>query len=708
MRQGAPLESVPYFVTRPLLFASYEAVTSAAQEASCVDACTAAFPSLLWSDVDVVDELVMLNTLQNSAPLSGTGARFQAWVIILAGVAALAASLLTMVSVWLQTKNYRKPLLQRYVVRILLMVPIYSISSWVSLYSLRAAFWIDPFVDVYEAFTIYAFFQLLINFVGGERALIIMMQGRPPVSHPWPLSRCCNKVDISDPHTFLAIKRGILQYTWVKPILAIATIIMKATGVYKGGYTSADSGYFWSGLIYNVSITVSLYALAMFWVCMSTDLRPFRPMPKFLCIKGIIFASYWQGFLLSILVYLGAFPNSIPEYSPENLGAAIQDALICFEMPLFAVAHWYAFSWHDYADVTISAARMPVKFALRDAFGPRDLIEDAKDTFAGKNYEYRYFDAAEDVIAHEDSAQRKARMSQGMRYARGGKGKYWIPQPGGPSSRTPLLRHSSDDESGSVSPTPRNGESSDGYGTTGASTAEPTLDAEDERIFSKARNLEFGDWNYPVITAHHASREDRLYRQPNVLTASTNRNIIQPTQDNKRRRKSRIESIQNSADKGKHRTPSSHSQQEPDSLIHNRLRQALHLPKSSSTEPAKSDKGQLVDLVVEDDEADEAERVRARKSGNPAWNNVTPKHLVQAYPDEQEPSEVVRGNVQPGTQPPSKDTYSDSNIDHNGTDDTNAWPASVRGKQEATPAKHDAHVKYDDLDESDIWNSPKG
>ena len=115
-------------------------------------------------------------------------------------------------------------------------VPIYCAASWASLVSLKVAFWIDPFRDVYEAFTLYAFFQLLINFLGGERSLIIMMHGRPPVSHLWPLNHCLPKVDISDPHTFLAVKRGILQYTWLKPLLAISTVAMKATGTYQEGY----------------------------------------------------------------------------------------------------------------------------------------------------------------------------------------------------------------------------------------------------------------------------------------------------------------------------------------------------------------------------------------------------------------------------------------------------------------------------------------
>ncbi|KAK5178517.1 hypothetical protein LTR16_010794, partial [Cryomyces antarcticus] len=170
-------------------------------------------------------------------------------------------------------------------------------------------------------------------------------------------------------------------------------------------------------------------------------------------------------------------------------------------MPLFAISHWYAFSWHDYADVTISAARMPVKYALRDAFGPRDLIEDTKETFAGKQYEYREFDADDNVLAHEESSSRNARMMQGMRYERGGKGKYWIPQPGHNDAKTPLLSKITGSRARTMSP--GNGRSSSpspngagNYGTTSlAEPDDPTLNPEDERLYTNARALEFGDWN---------------------------------------------------------------------------------------------------------------------------------------------------------------------------------------------------------------------
>lgn len=452
--------------------------------------------------------------------MGGTGQKLTAATIIVAGVAALIATCLSAVSIVLQAKNYRKPHLQRYVVRILLMVPIYSIASWTSMISLKAAQFVDPIRDIYEAFTIYTFFQLLINYLDGERALIIMTHGREPVSHLWPMNHVLARVDISDPHTFLAIKRGILQYAWLKPILSVAAIIMKATNTYQEGYVGLKSGYFWSGIIYNISVTLSLYSLGLFWVCMHNDLQRFRPVPKFLCVKLIIFASYWQGFMLSILVWLGAIPDNVEGYTPDNLAAAIQDALICIEMPAFAIAHWYAFSWQDFAHQNALCARMPVRFAFRDAFGIVDLVEDTKQTFVGNRYGYRHFDSGDKIMPHEESRARLGKLKEGMRYQRGGKGKYWIPTPGQVdrqvnrdlNERDPLLEGTA-------------GGPSEQYnyanGTFHDIDDDKLRDPEDERLYDKARDLEYGDWNYPVITAHEPLRD-------RYMSSSDDNNRYQP------------------------------------------------------------------------------------------------------------------------------------------------------------------------------------
>ena len=306
-------------------------------------------------------------------------------------------------------------------------------------------------------------------------------------------------------------------------------------------------------------------------------------------------------------------------------------------MPLFALGHWYAFSWHDYSDKTISDARMPVKYALRDAFGPRDLIEDAKETFYGTQYEYRQFDAEDNVIAHEQSSSREARMREGMRYGRGGKGKYWLPERGHANATTPLLGHLNSSRARTMSPGGAKSPSPNRtieYETS-LTPEEPVLDPEEERLYTNARALEFGDWNYPVINTHYASRQDGMRAEPDIITASTNRSLLQPTKANKQRRKSKIKDIQDhvhQGERGSHRgsDSSSASNSNKSNLVGKLpvVGKLLRQESSDSSSSAKSHSSQLVDLVVEDHEAEEIERVRARKEGGPGWNNVEQKHFV--------------------------------------------------------------------------------
>lgn len=82
-------------------------------------------------------------------------------------------------------------------------------------------------------------------------------------------------------------------------------------------------------------------------------------------------------------------------------------------------------------------------------------------------------------------------------------------------------------------------------------------------------------------------------------------------------RERRESNIQKDLDKGKSKTGA----RAP--LLDGMLRE-----ESSSSHSAKSGRSQLVDLMVEDTEAEEIERVRARKEGGAAWNEDETKHYV--------------------------------------------------------------------------------
>lgn len=59
-------------------------------------------------------------------------------------------------------------------------------------------------------------------------------------------------------------------------MLAVATLILKAAGKFNEGNLKANSGYLYVSIVYNISICLSLYCLAIFWMCVNEDLKPYR------------------------------------------------------------------------------------------------------------------------------------------------------------------------------------------------------------------------------------------------------------------------------------------------------------------------------------------------------------------------------------------------------------------------------------------------
>ncbi|KAG7663090.1 uncharacterized protein J8A68_003400 [[Candida] subhashii] len=369
------------------------------------------------------------------------------WIISISFYSAVISAIIVFVSIFFHLINYRKPLQQRLMIRIQLIVPLFALSCYSMLIDQTAIvnrYLIEPIREVYEAFVIYTFFSLLTEMLGGERNIIIMTSGRTPVNHPGMLGYCLPPLDISDPHTFLGLKRGILQYVWLKPIICFTTIISEIFGWYNVNDMSYKSIYFWLTLFYNGSVTLSLYCLAMFWKILWTDLKPFKPVGKFLCVKLIIFASYWQGVILAILNFFQVLPGSEQD-GKESIGVCIQNALLCIELMGFALGHWFSFSHKPFTLSQLPWGRYEFKYSLKDCLGFRDLINDFKLTFHGDYYkDYKQFDSVEAVVAHPDSKGRMSRIHQGLRYHYDGKHKHWLPDNSNTQSLSPIIQSTSE------------------------------------------------------------------------------------------------------------------------------------------------------------------------------------------------------------------------------------------------------------------------
>jgi hypothetical protein len=72
--------------------------------------------------------------------------------------------------------------------------------------------------------------------------------------------------------------------------------------MYHEGIFDIKSGWMYLAIINNISISLSLYCLVLFYKATEERLKPFSPFSKFLCIKAILFFSFWQTCLLTVLI----------------------------------------------------------------------------------------------------------------------------------------------------------------------------------------------------------------------------------------------------------------------------------------------------------------------------------------------------------------------------------------------------------------------
>jgi len=103
---------------------------------------------------------------------------------------------------------------QKYVVRILWMVPLYSIQSWLSLRYHQFALYIDTLRDLYEAFVIQSFLYYLVEILGGEDVLSRTLREKRDVDvgeHGKCVGRCVPKWEMGE-EFMLQCKHG--EYTW--------------------------------------------------------------------------------------------------------------------------------------------------------------------------------------------------------------------------------------------------------------------------------------------------------------------------------------------------------------------------------------------------------------------------------------------------------------------------------------------------------------
>nr|DBA18798.1 TPA: hypothetical protein GDO54_017006 [Pyxicephalus adspersus] len=215
----------------------------------------------------------------------------------ISGFFVWTALLITCHQIYMHLRSYSCPNEQRHIVRILFIVPIYAFDSWLSLLFFtndQYYVYFDTVRDCYEAFVIYNFLSLCYEYLGGESNIMTEIRGKP-IESSCMYGTCCLWGKTYSIGFLRFCKQATLQFCVVKPLMAIITVILQAFGKYRDGDFNVASGYLYVTIIYNISVSLALYALFLFYFATRELLSPYSPVLKFFMVKSVIFLSFWQG-----------------------------------------------------------------------------------------------------------------------------------------------------------------------------------------------------------------------------------------------------------------------------------------------------------------------------------------------------------------------------------------------------------------------------
>ena len=269
-----------------------------------------------------------------------------------AEVMVIGTIVLSMRLIYLHLTHWYMPDVQKYVVRILWMVPLYSVQSWLSLRFYAARIYIDTARELYEAYVIASFLYYLIELLGGQDAIVETLRRKTDPhlrEHQFPVNLFIQPWDLGM-EFMLQCKHGVLQYVVIRAGTTLLTFGLEAIGMYGEGSFQWDKAYPYISFILNISVMYALYCLVKLFHAVNDELcHPinWRPLGKFLCVKGVVFFTWWQGVVIYYLQAHGVI-GAVGDWEADEVANGLIDYCICIEMVIFAIAHSYTFTYKEY------------------------------------------------------------------------------------------------------------------------------------------------------------------------------------------------------------------------------------------------------------------------------------------------------------------------------------------------------------------------
>ncbi|EPQ55002.1 DUF300-domain-containing protein [Gloeophyllum trabeum ATCC 11539] len=313
-------------------------------------------------------------------------------------------------SFWLINKHlqwYTNKREQRYIVRILFMVPLYAVVSFASYLFWNHATALLLIRDCYESTVLTSFFYLLLVYISpnpDEQKEAFRKQGlsreydreaakRGEPGRKWVFPFQGVKTKPADGMYFLQLmKWGVLQYCVIRPVTTLIAVTLNYMGLYCEDSYSPGWGHIYITVIVSISVSVAMYCLIQLYVPVSQELAPYKPLLKLFSVKAVVFLTFWQATGLSLLSMIGLIKDT-KYMTADDINNGIAAILETFEMMCFAFLHFKAFTYRPYKPEAEYPApppeRTPRLRSLGHAFDFRETLRELWDGCVYMWYRFR-------------------------------------------------------------------------------------------------------------------------------------------------------------------------------------------------------------------------------------------------------------------------------------------------------------------------------
>jgi hypothetical protein len=284
------------------------------------------------------------------------------------GGCVLATCVLTMVLGCRHLQNWADPVGQRLTLRVVALLPIYSLCSLASLLLPRLFIYFDSVRELYEAYVLHQFVLLMLHYFyrrapahfGLRNALryeekchdseVFASENLEELfTECEPVVMCCGWLVVeAGPRTLATLRYTVLQYLVMRTLFTVVAVPVHESGLYHHRDLDPSYAYFWLTALLTLSICAAVGAMLLLLGFVKKVVWAHDPTLKFLSLKLVICLIFWQSLLFNGLVYADMIPTLyfVPWSATEVVGA-LDNLLICVEMAFLSLYHQWIFRYDE-------------------------------------------------------------------------------------------------------------------------------------------------------------------------------------------------------------------------------------------------------------------------------------------------------------------------------------------------------------------------